>query len=238
MPSTIIVVEDEADLRQAVEEYLTEAGFRVIGAADGRELRAAVDQAEPDVVILDIALPAENGLSLARWLRSRGSKAGLIFATAAQNATHRIAGLELGADDYVVKPYDLRELLGRVRSVLRRVIRSTVASPAAPAPARTVAVGLFTLDLDRRTLFDTSGTPVPLTAMEVDLLIAFATRPNRVLSRQQLRTMAQGYRESDHSDRSIDIRITRLRRKIETGTKPALIQTVRGEGYVFVPQCA
>ena len=236
--TTVAVVDDEEHLREAVVEYLDAAGLRTVSASTGAEFRAIVEREPVDLVILDIAMPGEDGLSVARWLRSRGARPGIILATSSSTAIDRIVGLEIGADDYVVKPYDLREMLARVRSVIRRLPdeEASVAPAAAPArPAKTVRVGANTLNFDSRTLFDANGAPLDLTSMEIDLLAALAARPHRVLSRAQLLEIAHGKGQAEN-DRSIDIRVTRLRRKIELDAdRPALIRTVRGEGYMFVP---
>ena len=237
----IAVVEDEEALREAVAEYLSGRGFQVTPCADASEYRTLVESQAVDVALLDIAMPGEDGLSLARWIRSKGPRPGIIFATAAGMTVDRIVGLEIGADDYVVKPYDLRELLARIKSVLRRLADQPATAPAAAAPVRAnrvVSVGPMVLDLDSRRLAARDGQTVDLTAMEVDLLAALATRPNRILTRAQLLELAHG-RSAGESDRSIDIRITRLRKKIETNPdSPQLIRTVRGEGYMFVPDQA
>lgn len=238
--ATVAVVDDEEHLREAVAEYLDAAGLKTVAAGNGAEFRAVVAREPVDLVILDIAMPGEDGLSIARWLRSRGPRPGIILATSAGTSVDRIVGLEIGADDYVVKPYDLREMLARVRSVLRRLPvdgdPSAAPAPATPARvARTVRIGRHLLNLDSRTLFDPKGAPLDLTAMEIDLLAALAARPHRVLSRAQLLELAHGKGQGEN-DRSIDIRVTRLRKKIEADAdRPALIRTVRGEGYMFVP---
>ncbi len=239
MQATIAVVDDEEHLREAVAEYIENAGFKTVAAGTGAEFREIAARESVDVVILDIAMPGEDGLSIARWLRSRGPRPGIILATSAGEAIDKIVGLEIGADDYVVKPYDLREMLARVRSVLRRLPSADEAptvAPTAPAkPAKTQRIGPHVLNLDSRTLFDEAGAPLDLTSMEIDLLAALAARPHRVLSRSQLLELAHG-RAQHENDRSIDIRVTRLRKKIEADPDhPALIRTVRGEGYMFVP---
>ena len=236
----IAVLDDEPDWADAVREYLVDLGYDVDCLKAAWELEPYLAREKPDLVILDIAMPGEDGLSLARFIRKSGTT-GIIMATAAGRAIDRIVGLEIGADDYVVKPYELRELLARIKSVLRRV----KAAPASATPqavaapeGRSLRFGSLTLDLDARRLVDGSNGPVELTAMEFDLLQALATRPNRVLSRGQLQEFAHG-RSADESDRSIDIRVTRLRKKIEPDPEhPRFIKTVRGEGYVFVPNGA
>ncbi len=225
----IIVVDDEPGIREMIAEYLGSHGFRVDTAADAvsfRELHAA---RPADLVILDINMPGEDGLSVARWLRGR-SKTGIIMLTAAGEVIDRIIGLEIGADDYLSKPFDLRELRARIRTVLRRL------GDAAPQNAEdneVVRFGATFLNLAARKLYDAAGGEIVLTAMEFDLLAAFARHPDRVLSRDQLLDLAHHHHWEPY-DRSIDIRIARLRRKIESDpTKPEVIKTVRGAGYLF-----
>jgi len=179
-----------------------------------------------------VRLPGEDGLTLARWLRERHDVA-IIMLTAAGEVIDRVVGLEVGADDYIGKPFDLRELLARMKSVLRRAEKSR-AGPAA-GTSRRVAFGQCQLDLDRHQLIGANGEDIALTAMEFDLLRAFAEHPNRVLSRDQLLTLTRN-REWEPFDRSIDIRIARLRRKIEDDPdNPKTIKTIRGSGYIFIP---
>lgn len=240
--TTIVVVDDEADLRDAVVAYLTRQGFLVRGAANATELRAHLAAAPADLVVLDIAMPGEDGLSVARWLRARGDDVGIVMLTAAAEVVDRVVGLEVGADDYLGKPFDLRELLARLRAVLRRRAAAGAAAPAPPpAPAeptpagRRVRMGRNRLDLDMRRLFGPDGREVPLVASEFELLRAFAERPGRTLSRETLLDLAHPHGE-EHFDRSIDVRITRIRRKIEVVPgHPTVIRTVRGLGYVFDP---
>jgi DNA-binding response OmpR family regulator len=238
--ATVVVVDDEADLRDAVVAYLTRQGLSVRGAANAAELRAHLAAAPADLVVLDLAMPGEDGLSVARWLRARGDDVGIVMLTAAAEVVDRVVGLEVGADDYVAKPFDLRELLARLRAVLRRRAAARAApadepAPAAPAAGRRVRMGRNRLDLDMRRLFGPDGREVPLVASEFELLRAFAERPGRTLSRETLLDLAHPNGE-DHFDRSIDVRITRIRRKIETEpSHPTVIRTVRGMGYVFDP---
>jgi DNA-binding response OmpR family regulator len=242
MKTTVAIVDDEEHLREAVAEYLELQGFDVLAYRNAQAFREESAGKAIDVAILDIAMPGEDGLSLARFIR-KSRPTGIIMATAAGRPIDRIVGLEIGADDYLVKPYELRELLARIKSVLRRVKASPAgAQPATAQPAapegRSLKFGTLTLDLDARRLVDGQGAAIDLTAMEFDLLQALATRPNRVLSRGQLQEFAHG-RSADESDRSIDIRVTRLRKKIEPDPEhPRFIKTVRGEGYVFVPNGA
>jgi two-component system, OmpR family, response regulator len=232
MPSgaRVLIVEDDRQVRETVADYLASHGYEVIQAADGAAMRTALEREVPALVLLDVRLPGEDGLALARWLRERHDVA-IIMVTAAGEVIDRVVGLEVGADDYIGKPFDLRELLARVKSVLRRVQER----PAPAAASRRVRFGLCTLDLDRHQLIGQDGEDIPLTAMEFDLLRAFAEHPNRVLSRDQLLTLTRN-REWEPFDRSIDIRIARLRRKIEDDPdKPRTIKTIRGTGYIFIP---
>jgi len=232
----IAVVEDEPDLRDAVAEYLAANGFDVTPVADAAEMRALMPQQVFDIAILDIAMPGEDGLSLGRWLRNESSM-GLIFATAAGASIDRIVGLEVGADDYVVKPYELRELLARVRSVLRRLPPSEErrkTGTAAHTKRRVMAFGEFEADLDARTVLGPAGE-VELSRGEFDVLEVFLERPNRMLSRSAI-AAALGQGDEVDSSRALDLRIMRLRRKIEDDpSKPRFLRTSRGEGYVFVP---
>lgn len=238
MPGTprIIVVDDEPELRQILREYLGRHGFTVRAAVSGHELDIQLAAEPADLLILDLSMPEEDGLSIARRIRARSSMPILIL-TAANDVVDRVVGLEVGADDYVTKPFDLRELLARVRALLRRT-QSTSVIPARPKPVpdseNRVRFGKVLLDIDARSLLDADGAPLPLTAMEFDLLHAFAQNPNRVLTRDRLLDLAHN-RDNEPFDRSIDIRIGRLRRKIEPDpAKPQVIKTVHGSGYMFV----
>jgi two-component system phosphate regulon response regulator OmpR len=235
----VMIVDDDPEVREMLGEYLTSHGFEVAQADSGQAMRAALAHAVPDVVLLDLNLPGEDGLSLARYLRSN-HRVGIIMVTGAGDVVDRVVGLEVGADDYVTKPFDPRELRARLRSVLRRVQGGggEATEPAAQPPAqggRRLAVGECLLDLDTHQLFGGDGAEVPLTSMEFDLLQVFAQHPNQVLSRDRLLTLTRN-REWEPFDRSIDIRIARLRKKVEADPEnPLLIRTVRGAGYMFVP---
>ena len=228
----ILVVDDDADLRWMVEKYLSKHEFVVTLAEDGEQMREVLERQEFDLAILDINLPGEDGLSLARYLRSN-YQIGIIMLSAAAEVFDRIVGLEMGADDYVTKPFEPRELLARVKSVLRRV-QGMLEREAEPDSR--VKFGEFTLDLEAHQLLNEKDESISLTSMEFDLLKAFAENPNKVLDRDQLLSLSHN-RDWDPFDRSIDIRITRLRRKIEVEpSKPQIIKTVRGAGYIFVTQ--
>ena len=229
----IVIVDDEKDVRETFGEYLGGRGYDISLADSGEALRSVMDERPVDLVLLDLNLPGEDGLSLARYLREDCDCA-FIMVTAADDAVDRVIGLELGADDYIGKPVDLRELAARVKSVLRRSGGPGPAKPQAEG-ARQLTFSGFVLDMDGHELVDGDGAVVELTTMEFDLLCAFVEHPNRVLSRDQLLDMAH-HRRWDPFDRSIDIRIARLRRKIERDPhKPEIIKTVRGAGYIFLP---
>ncbi len=229
----IVVVDDDADVRETVAEYLRRSGFAVSEADGGAALREIMASRPIDLAILDINMPGDDGLTLAREIRGAG-QAGIIMLTARGDDVDRIVGLEIGADDYVTKPYNPRELLARAKAVLRR------SSQGGEAPAtlgREVQMGKCRLNLDSRKLYEADGSEVPLTAMEFDLLQAFAEHPRRVLSRDRLLDLAHN-KEIEAFDRSIDTRITRIRRKIERDpAKPSCLKTVRAAGYCFNPEC-
>jgi DNA-binding response OmpR family regulator len=230
-PPHIVVVEDEATQRQLLVEYLGRQNFRVSGVEGGTALRRLCERELPALVLLDVGLPGEDGFALARWLREKSGRVGIIMVTAATDTVDRVVGLETGADDYVPKPVEMRELLARVKSVLRR---ATGAAVTTHAPR--VRMGRLVLDLDKRVLVDPGdGSEQALTASEFDLLKLFAENPNRPLQRDWLLESA-AHREMEAFDRAIDLRITRLRRKIEHDpAHPDAIRTVRGVGYMFVP---
>lgn len=234
----LLVVEDEATQRQILTEYLSRQGLRVAAVADGRLMREALQAELPQLLLLDVGLPGEDGFALARWLRERHPGVGIIMVTGASDSVDRIVGLETGADDYVTKPYDPRELLARIKSVLRRTLALSAARAAPGGPALAgpppIPLGRCTFDRGRRILLTPDGTHEPLTATEFDLLDLFCQHPNRPLTREWLlETTSQ--RDYDGSDRSIDLRVTRLRRKIELDAdKPQTLRTVRGVGYMLV----
>jgi DNA-binding response OmpR family regulator len=229
----IVVVEDEVTQRDQLIEYLSRNGFRVSGAENGEALRQLIGRDLPSLVMLDIGLPGEDGFALARWLRERSGRVGIIMVTAATDTVDRVVGLETGADDYIPKPFEPRELLARVKSVLRRMSSGGVAAQSTGARVR---MGCRVLDLERRVLCDPlSGSEDKLAASEFDLLKVFAENPNRPLMRDWLLEVT-AHRDMEAFDRSIDLRITRLRRKIEADpAHPEAIRTVRGVGYMFVP---
>lgn len=229
----IIVVDDEASSREMVGDYLGMHGFKVTLCDGGASLRQVIKDAKADLIVLDLNMPEEDGLSIIRDLKQR-SRIPIIMLTATASAIDRVVGLELGADDYIAKPCELRELLARIRSVLRR----SQAEPAAAgeqAPRAVVRFGTKWLDLDARVLRDDEDNEHPLTNSEFTLLKAFAENPKRVLSRDRLLDLANA-RDPDAFDRAIDVRITRIRRKIEPDPEhPSIIRTVRGAGYLFSP---
>jgi two-component system phosphate regulon response regulator OmpR len=233
----ILIVDDEPRIRTMLRRYLSEEGFKVSEAADGAAMKAALEADSTDLVLLDLMLPGEDGLSLARYIRER-TAIPIIMLTGKGELIDRVVGLEAGADDYLTKPFHLREVLARIRSVMRRARPRTPTTPAAadepPAAAGEVlAFQDWQLDLVKRELRNPAGELVPLTSGEFELLRAFARSPNRVLSRDQLLDAAKG-REWAAFDRSIDTQVTRLRHKIERDSRhPELIKTVRGAGYIF-----
>ena len=230
---SILVVDDDKDVRDTIRDYFEFCGFDVSVAGDGDGMRNILASRPIEIVLMDLNLPGEDGLALTRDLRTSHS-VGVIMLTAAGQTIDRIIGLEMGADDYVPKPFDPRELLARVKSVLRRLReRPNEASPPGAEKPEVVKMGSCTLDLAAHRLYDVSGADIPLTSMEFDLLQAFAKHPDRVLSREQLLELAHN-RDGDVFDRSIDLQIARIRKKIEQdATKPQVLKTVRGAGYMF-----
>jgi two-component system OmpR family response regulator len=227
----ILVVDDDREIRDLLNRFLVKHGLRVSTARDGVEMSRILDGAAIDLVVLDLMLPGEDGLSLCRKLRSTTTLP-VIMLTAMGEDTDRIVGLEMGADDYLPKPFNPRELLARIKAVLRRV----QSLPAASPKGDTAKFDGWTLDLGSRRLTSPQGEEVELSTGEYDLLLAFATHPRRVLSRDQLLDLARG-RTAAPFDRSVDIQVMRLRRKIEADPKePRLIKTVRGGGYMFAAE--
>ncbi len=230
---TIYVTDDDPGIRELVAEYLTSQGYQVDTAEDAVALARLLAVRLPDLLVLDWMMPGEDGLSVARRLRAQPGFPPIIMLSARGEDIDRIIGLEVGADDYLPKPFNPRELLARIRAVLRR--QNDTAGPAAAETARLVRFGPFNVNLDARTL-SREGTEIPLTGGEYELLEIFVTHANRALSRDWLMDQLRGF-ERDPFDRSIDVRVNRLRKKIEDDpANPAYIRTQRGQGYLFVPQ--
>jgi two-component system OmpR family response regulator len=229
----ILIVDDQKEICEVVQEYLSGEGYKVSVAHDGQSMRRVMQQTRIDLVILDLMLPGEDGLTLARALRDE-SNVGIIILTGRGETVDRIIGLEMGADDYLPKPFHLRELLARVKSVLRRA--SSRGSKDKPAAQRHKAkFSGWNLDLATRELLSPTGTEVRLTTGEFDLLAAFVNNANQVLSRDRLLDLARN-REAGPFDRTIDVQVGRLRRKLEEDPeRPTMIKTVRGTGYIFTP---
>jgi DNA-binding response OmpR family regulator len=235
------VVDDEEHLRDMVAEYLAGQGYRTLAASGGQALDGLLATTRPDLILLDVNMPVEDGFSIARRLRARG-RVPIIMLTAADDVIDRVVGLEVGADDYITKPFDLRELKARIRAVLRRTAAATpprqdaeAAPPTAGDGDDRVAFGKMFVDRERRLLLHADGREEAVTSMEFDLISVFLQNPYRVLSRDRLLDLAHR-KNDDPLDRSIDIRITRLRKKIEDDpSKPQTIKTVRGAGYLFSP---
>ena len=230
--ATLLIVDDEPDVREVLEEYFVAHGYAAIGAESAAAARTAAAQHTIDLALIDIHMPGEDGLSLARHLRERYASIAIVMLTSASTLVDRVVGLEIGADDYVTKPFDPRELMARVKSVLRR----TAAAHRAEIGARRVRIGRCVLDVPAHRLTDESGTEVAMSPLEFDLLKALAEHPNRPLSRERILNLGR-QRDWDPFDRSVDLRVMRLRKKIEPDPEhPRFIRTVRNEGYVFVPE--
>jgi len=230
----ILVVDDQQEICDLVSEYLTDEGFRVSTARDGAGLREEMARQRVDLVILDLMLAGEDGLQLARELRGV-SDIGIIMLTGRAETVDRIIGLEMGADDYLPKPFHLRELLARVRSVLRRAASRAAERSGGDGPRTRIRFSDWTLDLSSRELLSPTGEDVRLTTGEFELLAAFVDHPNQVLSRDRLLDLSR-HREAGPFDRTIDVQVGRLRRKLEDDPKnPTMIKTVRGGGYIFTP---
>lgn len=225
----IVVIDDDPDLRALLAECLPEAGYQVTTSGDGAGLRRLMEQGGGDLVVLDLGLPGEDGLSLARWLREHHD-VGIVMLTGADTLLDRVLGLEVGADDYLGKPFAPRELAARIAAVLRRRRPQRAATAAS---AGTLRFGRFTLELKPRRLLDETGRDLALSGMELDLVAAFAANAGKVLSRDRLLDLAPP-RGEEPFDRSIDNRITRLRRKLERDpAHPELVKTIRGAGYLY-----
>ena len=228
----ILIVDDQREICDLVQEYLASEGYRVSTAYDGAGMRRVIAQDPVDLVILDLMLPGEDGLTLARSLREESS-VGIIILTGRGETVDRIIGLEMGADDYLPKPFHLRELLARVKSVLRRASTRSADRLGASRPRARFAG--WNLDLSTRELLSPAGEEVRLTTGEFDLLSAFVNNANQVLSRDRLLDLARN-REAGPFDRTIDVQVGRLRRKLEDDPqRPTMIKTVRGSGYIFTP---
>ena len=226
----ILIVDDDRDIRTLLAEYLAGNGLRTLTATNGAEMRKVLEESRVDLIVLDLTLPGEDGLTLCRNLRAT-SNIPVIMLTARGEPLDRILGLEMGADDYLAKPFEPRELFARIRSVLRRTqaLPPNMAQPDAAA----MRFANWTLDLTARHLVNRDGVVVALSGAEFRLLKVFLDHPNRVLNRDQLLELTQG-RESDPFDRSVDIQISRLRQKLgDDARTPAIIKTVRNEGYVL-----
>ncbi len=233
-PARILVIDDDLRIRALLEQYLQEQGFAVFSASNGRELEQTLARHTVDLLVLDLMLPGEDGLTLCRRLRSAGMELPVIMLTAKGDEVDRIVGLEVGADDYLPKPFNPRELVARIKAVLRR--RQPVRPPGTPASAETVVrFGPCEFNLGTRTL-SKAGETLPLTTGEFAVLEALVNRPRQPLSREKLMELSRG-REHGAYDRSMDVQISRLRRLIEDEpARPRYLQTVWGYGYVFVPK--
>jgi two-component system phosphate regulon response regulator OmpR len=229
--ATILIVDDEPDIRDVLEEYFTGHGYTAIGAESASAARAIAAQHSIDLALVDIHMPGEDGLSLARHLRERYASTAIVMLTSASTVVDRIVGLEMGADDYIPKPFDPRELLARIKSILRR----TSSAGRADLGAERVRIGQCVLDLAAHRLTDKAGAEVPMSPLEFDLLKALAAHPNHALSRERILSLSEP-RDWAPFDRSVDLRIMRLRKKIEPDPEhPQYIKTIRNKGYIFIP---
>jgi len=226
----ILIVDDDAEIRTLLSRYLVKNGLRATAVGDGRAMWQAIERGHFDLVVLDVMLPGDDGLTLCRDLRAK-SDVPIIMLTARGEETDRIVGLEMGADDYLPKPFSARELLARIKAVLRRA--RSLPDNMRPEEARSLRFAGWVLDTVRRELIAADGGATPLSGAEYRLLRTFLAHPNRVLNRDQLVDLTQG-READPLDRSIDVQVSRLRHRLGDDPRdPRLIKTVRGEGYVF-----
>ena len=225
----VMVVDDDLEIRSLLRDYLQKNGYRVTAAGDGKGMWQAFEAAQPDIVVLDVMLPGDDGLTLCRDLRAR-SQIPIIMLTARGEETDRIVGLEMGADDYLPKPFSPRELLARIKSVLRRT--RSLPENLQPDTARSMRFSGWALDVATRNLCSPQGVVVALSGTEFKLLRIFLAHPNRVLSRDQLIDLMLS-RDASPFDRSIDVQVSRLRHRLDDAADPAIIKTVRGEGYVL-----
>ena len=226
----VLVVDDDRELRTLLAEYLQKQGYRVTAVADGKAMRAAINASRPDVIVLDVMLPGEDGFTLCREVRAR-SQTPIIMLTARSDETDRVVGLELGADDYVPKPYSPRELVARIKSVLRRA--RSLPDNLQPDPHTQFRFAGWALDIFTRNLTSPQGVVVALSGTEFRLLRIFLDHPNSVLTRDQLIELMLA-RDAGPYDRAIDVQVSRLRQRLGEGARePAIIKTVRGQGYVL-----
>lgn len=229
----ILIVDDDRDIRDLLSEYLQKQGYRVTAAADGRSMRSAISRAEPDLIVLDLMMPGEDGLSLCREVRAY-SDIPIIMLTARSEEVDRIVGLEMGADDYLSKPFSPRELVARIKSILRR--SRALPSNLKPEQVRVFRFSGWSLHVATRNLISPEGVNVALSGTDYKLLRIFLDHPNRVLNRDQLIDMTQS-RDAGPFDRSIDLQVSRLRRRLNDNPKePSIIKTARGEGYVLAAE--
>ena len=233
MPDHVLVVDDDAETRKLLREYLEKQGYRVTLAADGKALREALGRTRPDLIVLDLMLPGEDGLQLCLDVRAR-SNVPIVMLTARGEETDRIVGLEMGADDYLAKPFNPRELLARIKSVLRRA--RSLPGNLEPDAVKTFSFAGWTLEAATRNLTAPDGLVIPLSGAEFKLLRAFLAHPNRVLSRDQLIELMVA-RDAGPFDRAIDVQVSRLRQRLrDDAREPRIIKTVRGEGYVLAAE--
>jgi len=227
----IIVVDDEPGLRGMMEDYLSMQGFSVASAENGAALDRLLSTHNPDLLLMDVNMPGEDGISIVKRLRNAGERMGIIMLTANSDESSKVTGLSNGADDYLTKPFEVRELLARVRSLQRRLPPRV----EKVAKRQMLEFGPLALDMDGRRVFGPEGAEIEVSSMDFDLLETFARHPRQILSRDRLCELAFG-RPLAPADRSLDIRIARLRKKIEVDpSHPPVLKTVRGEGYVFEP---
>ena len=234
-PTHILIVDDDGEIRSLLSQYLIKSGMRVTAVADGRAMSQALDAGRIDLVVLDLMLPGDDGLTLCRNLRAK-SDIPVIMLTACGEETDRIVGLEMGADDYLAKPFSARELLARIKAILRRA--RSLPDNLRPDSARYIRFAEWVLDTAHRHLISAAKAVTPLSGAEYRLLRIFLGHPNRVLNRDQLVDLTQG-KEADPLDRSIDVQVSRLRHRLgDDPREPRLIKTVRGEGYVLAVDVA